>query len=661
VQLKQRFVADQREDLPQFNATIKFIEDEFRAYAKFFITPVKHVLKNWLIENAGGLKVRVNQGVDSLLFNTERTGNEDFYRHLTTDDVLDITLPDNVTSFVEVQIFEQTCAPDTVAIWDTSANNGVGEEFSQTVDIQTEQAFRLVSNTIAFTNDVDKVKLAEVTTSGGVVTLITDSREFLFHLETDFVFGSPRKDEDNITNLKNVFDSITTSIKEFKGSANWFDDASQYAGLALLERMNYVLADGGKISFENPTTNELNWSAPLRIIVPNQSFDYSIAAQAVTILDDEVAFVTLPNIGVTPGGPLTVSIISNGSYLLDSANARNFIIAYRSSGKVYVGNAWQNVELESGEENELGDGITTAHLTATGLTDENDSTPPYTSTTIIGAGTSFTAAISAIDAAASTSLELSPLKLEESGTPDAKLNISPEEVQLLSKVGKSTPPILNTIPNFVASTINFQTQATTGGTIDITFPASTVGQFRRCGFTFLSTGTLKAIFSAEAATLGAVVNPGTLFDAIGLPIGWIDLECTDAGGEFKTAGSSTNIIENEVSGTPTIHILEGDGIGAPSDALDSSFALSDASVPAVNSSQPVVVSGVTEWTLGFSYTLSIQPGKTRGGLEVRVDGKTIPRKVSGSTVGAFYEEVSTTKIKFWRNLTSDKFSLEVVK
>ena len=401
MQNKQRFVADQRWDKPQYDNMLKLIEQEFQTYANLFFSPDPKIVKNWAIENAGGLVAQVNIGSDSVLFATDRTGKEDIQRRLITEPQLNITLPDNSVNYIEVQIFEKTCAPDTVAIWDTTANGGVGSEFTQTVDTQTAQDTQLVSNTIAFTGDSDKLPLAVVTTSGGVITLITDVRDFLFHLDSDFVFGAPRTDQGNIQSIKDMFDAITTIIKEDKGTAAWY---TQLVGggastLGLLERMSYQLTGGGKISFENPTANTVAFTSDLVIQVPNRAFNYTISAGTFTIANDEVAYVTLPDVGAAPGGPLAISKVANGSFVLDATNTRNYILAYKqtSGNKVYFGNGWTNVEIESGESIELGDGITDALLLATGLVDENDATPPYANTNFIVANSSFTSAISNLD------------------------------------------------------------------------------------------------------------------------------------------------------------------------------------------------------------------------------------------------------------------------
>jgi hypothetical protein len=157
----------------------------------------------------------------------------------------------------------------------------------------------------------------------------------------------------------------------------------------------------------------------------------------------------------------------------------------------------------------------------------------------------------------------SPIRLYANSPADAVLNLGAQEVEQSNGVGKSIPPIDSNIPTFPQSTINFQTGATTGGTFSLAFPASTVGQFRRLGLTLLSSGTVQGVFSPEAASVGALSNPGLYFIDGGIPLGWLDLECTDAAGKFKTAGSATAIIENKVGSDIRVHVF-GAGAGGSS-------------------------------------------------------------------------------------------------
>jgi hypothetical protein len=157
-----------------------------------------------------------------------------------------------------------------------------------------------------------------------------------------------------------------------------------------------------------------------------------------------------------------------------------------------------------------------------------------------------------------------PLRLSQAAAADSKLYIAANVVQKPDGSSLSTPPQSSTIPSVVASTIDFQTGSTTGATFSITFPASTVGQFRRMGISLLSTGTISCLFSAEAASVGALVNAGspTVIDINGIPVGYVDLECTQASPAlFKTAGSATDVVEASVSGTSRIFMFGAGGSG----------------------------------------------------------------------------------------------------
>ena len=78
-----------------------------------------------------------------------------------------------------------------------------------------------------------------------------------------------------------------------------------------------------------------------------------------------------------------------------------------------------------------------------------------------------------------------------------------------------------------------------------TRPNITTGQFTRLAFTYQSASNqIDSVFSAAAASQGALTNAGTLFAGLdGTPIGFVDLEAT-AAFNYKTAGASTNVIED---------------------------------------------------------------------------------------------------------------------
>ena len=527
MQKQQRFIPDQRFDLPQFKSMMDLLSAEFRSYNRAMLSPNNWIFGNWKIEAQSGLTVRVNNGTDSLLMNSERVGKESLNYRALSMVYLTKALEDNAVNYVEVEINTSTTAADSVAIWNTAADAGAGAEFIQASDtVQCEEP-RLVNRIDGtFTvGQANRLPLAIVTTAGGVITSIVDGRRLFFKQQVDWSFGIARNGiggpytDSTIGTFKDNDTALKTILKEIKGTTNWYDEQTlNVAGI--LERMNYILVDGGNISwnlekaasgrivasvgeptagiadgdaftisdgvtsvifefdtnssvigghvpvtitqfgtvvairaaiiaainghafnvtasagadpasinlvndnlgaagnvaisesFANAgvslwpegmsggfTTPDLTWAAALRIIAPSRAFAYTISAQTVANLaDGEVAYVTLPTEGVAPGGPLSVTKVTSSAYVISATAHRNYILAYRSGSRIYFGNGWQSVELEDGETNQLGDGITSEWLTATGLTSEFDSTPPYTSSFWVSPGASFTRAISQLD------------------------------------------------------------------------------------------------------------------------------------------------------------------------------------------------------------------------------------------------------------------------
>jgi hypothetical protein len=141
-----------------------------------------------------------------------------------------------------------------------------------------------------------------------------------------------------------------------------------------------------------------------------------------------------------------------------------------------------------------------------------------------------------------------PLRLSQSfPTVDSKLNFASSLVSAVDNGNKVLPPIKKQVFNGLNNPwIDFSNQTDSGDFI-ITWPVSnTIGYFRAAGFTLIDSGQIEVIFSDEAATEGALVNPGELFANNGIPLGYIILECSsDIPLVFKTAGSASDIIEND--------------------------------------------------------------------------------------------------------------------
>lgn len=203
-------------------------------------------------------------------------------------------------------------------------------------------------------------------------------------------------------------------------------------------------------------------------------------------------------------------------------------------------------------------------------------------------------------------------------TADSKLNFQASEVEATDLAGKSVGPIATSVPSFAATTIDFQTATVTGGTVSITFPNSTVGFYRRVGFSLRKDSTLEAVFSAESGTIGGLAAPGTLFIEGAIPIGWIDLEATAASpGRFKTAGSSTNIIENKVGSSQRIHRIES----LTYNRQEIQFSVANDTATGSNASLSSFTSGIVRLTNGSLTSVSGIPAGSSG-QSLIVENKT---------------------------------------
>lgn len=148
-----------------------------------------------------------------------------------------------------------------------------------------------------------------------------------------------------------------------------------------------------------------------------------------------------------------------------------------------------------------------------------------------------------------------PLRLYGITPADSKVYIDPARRLQSDNTILTAPVIANKVPDFGSGSvahIDLQNQTTSGGTFTISFPSSTVGRYRLLALSLMANDVMKATFSSEVTSLGLLPDPGTLFDPAGVDVGYLILECTDTSGKFKTAGSSTSVIENSVGGNARI-------------------------------------------------------------------------------------------------------------
>lgn len=166
--------------------------------------------------------------------------------------------------------------------------------------------------------------------------------------------------------------------------------------------------------------------------------------------------------------------------------------------------------------------------------------------------------------------ETPPLKIYASSPLDSKLNIAPSIIQLADGSSNTMPPLNDNIFSFPQSTIDFQTGSqtggTTGGTFDLTRPIVSSGDYVIMGLTYMNDGSITASFSAPSASLGGLGNPGGTFVPGGMPIGYVYLQSTGSF-NFKTADSTSNVIENKV-GTDSRIFRFGGGAGGGGSGLN---------------------------------------------------------------------------------------------
>lgn len=420
MQKKQRFVADQRYDLPQHERMLNFIDAEFYTYNKNFIYPLNRIVKGWTLINNGGLQVKVNKTIDSLLINPERADHETVVLRKTTDDDLLLDLDDNATNYVEVQIVTGTGAPDTVAIWDPTANAGQGEEFTQTVDTCVQETPVLVSNTVSFSGDPDKLPLAIVTTSGGNISTITDARELMFHVDSYWNFGSPRSDK-GIGNLIEAYQALATAIKEIKGTPEWTD--APWPSVAVLkEFQNMFITGGGNIEWEGTQgANTLGWSSSMLIEIADRANSYTINAGSVILAEGEAMYVVIP--ADVPSPALTPIVAAIEDVPIDPTSV-GFdpgiqIIFFRRNNK--INGLLDMPELDSGEVAVVGVDLPSAIRTKLGITSET-ATEAYSAALIdqgfgILAGSSYPTAINRIGERTGTLLKADYIDLEATVLP----------------------------------------------------------------------------------------------------------------------------------------------------------------------------------------------------------------------------------------------------
>lgn len=226
----------------------------------------------------------------------------------------------------------------------------------------------------------------------------------------------------------------------------------------------------------------------------------------------------------------------------------------------------------------------------------------------------------------------SPLRMYAANPADAKLYFRGSKVVGTDGASRAVAPIDDLDVTTADGWFDFQALLSSGPSFEYQGaqflpPVSTTGYVRRFCFSLLSTGVINVNYSDEATHTSLLPDVGSLFSVIeGQPIGFIDLECIGSQ-DFKTAGSSTSVIEAKVdptySGTnarlgSTFVIAFNDNNLVGTNWYPS--VTEEVTEIAVNLSNPLAVSGNVSITI---YSTSIHDPDTPLALSDPVDATTI--------------------------------------
>lgn len=219
-------------------------------------------------------------------------------------------------------------------------------------------------------------------------------------------------------------------------------------------------------------------------------------------------------------------------------------------------------------------------------------------------------------------------------TPDSKLYFLASKVAAPDGAARVSPPVNDLVNTFVATTIDWQTNAIVGGTVNyngaaFSIPASTAGRFRRFVFALQQDGSISVGYGSEQVLQASLENPGTLLSPIGgLPIGYVDLVATNTNtpGKYKTAGSATAVIENAPGGVFAVFRFLGGGGGGGSDrtyavttAAATSLSIKGGYLALDDERELSSGSGTSSLTAGADLTVNPQTILTQSGLVFAAD------------------------------------------
>lgn len=296
IQSRVNYVGGLRIDLPDLLANDSYIVNDVRNLLVGLTGETSYVVQGLEITNWSGLTVFVN--IANALIFCPNNPVAPFYRGLSEDADLTITLQSSSTIYLELILETETGGPVTKGFWDSlaiTADSPAGSEFTETIDSQVVVVPKLIQRFGGFTPN--SIKIAKIETTASEVNNIVDSRELFFRLATggsvpnksaNFPWDNAIRQEPiessntpsqlSNTNINSVYYSSTvdgtvlndkgiksfkdwlnatmTAIKEIKGTPTWYQSAGTSEGFPINLSLLSLFRDStaGHSIVADPTT-----------------------------------------------------------------------------------------------------------------------------------------------------------------------------------------------------------------------------------------------------------------------------------------------------------------------------------------------------------------------------------------------------------------------
>lgn len=325
--VRTNILSNMRMDLPDYENIEKFVTEDFNAVMKFLMSGSSKVISGFRIfqDSACLIDTPVSSPVyiklaNSSVLHTESTGTPFYYVGASSISAAQIDLVPSATNYIEMELTLTTGSPDTRALWDPSANNGQGAEFTQIVDTANNLTATFTVNNIGFSGG-NKLPIAEIVMTGSVISSNIDRRNLFFRLgigqpENDLYEypwsqgrSEPNPDKNldsnayigadkSISTFKEWMDAIMTEIKHLKGGTYWFSNGSSLIpGVNIsdlfFDTVGSVLTGTGKFQHSAITPGLLTWTSNLFIKSIFGKLELQINSGSVTLTDEQVGYVQL--------------------------------------------------------------------------------------------------------------------------------------------------------------------------------------------------------------------------------------------------------------------------------------------------------------------------------------------------------------------------------